>query len=98
MSHPASCQNPEQCDLSYREHLLHIQISPQALPTRSVTHNEHVHDEPTDQTRAREKRMKKDMPAFKALREQGYHPRSVRGAHKLAMTATSAAQIEGRPE
>jgi len=97
MSHPSSCKDPR-CDLPYRDHLLGIQISPAALPTRAVTHTKGMPDEPTDRTRAREKMRERDMPAFKALREQGYQPRSVRGSHRLAQTATSAAQIEGRPE
>ena len=97
MSHPSSCIDP-QCDLSYREHLLGLQISPAALPTRSVTRNEGQADEPTWKTRARERTWERDRPAFKALRQQGYHPRSVEGSADLSSIATTEAQIEGKPE
>lgn len=93
MSHPSSCRD-ERCSLSYREHLLGLQISPQALPTRSVTRNEAVHDEPTDVTRRRERQLERDMPAYKSMREQGLRPRGVIGSADLAATATTAEQIE----
>ena len=40
----------------------------------------------------------KDMPAYRRLRQQGFQPRSIDGAARLESTATSAAQVEGRPD
>jgi hypothetical protein len=38
------------------------------------------------------------MPAYKRLRKQGYQPRGIDGSARLEATATSAAQIESRPD
>jgi hypothetical protein len=97
MTCPSSCHQTG-CTMTYAEHLRGIQISPAAMPTRSVTRTEGQQDESTTVTRAREKTMERDLPAYKALREQGYRPRSVWGTDRLSATATSDAQIEGRPE
>lgn len=40
----------------------------------------------------------KDMPAYKRLRQNGLQPRSIDGAAALEARATSAAQVEGRPD
>jgi len=45
-----------------------------------------------------ERRWQKDMPAYKALRDQGYQPPSVDGCDKLAARAGSDIDISvGRP-
>ena len=46
----------------------------------------------------REARWNADMPAYKRLRRQGLQPKQIDGCHRLETTATSAAQVEGRPE
>lgn len=96
MSHPQSCPHPESCTLRYVEHLRGFAVGVDALPTRAVTRNRGMPDEPSSVTRAREKAMERDLPAYKALRGQGYHPRSIRGADKLSATAQTDGQIEGR--
>ena len=82
MTCPSSCHDPN-CTLTYRDHLLGIGISPAATPTRSVTRTEGLRDEPTTQTRARENRWKRDLPAFKRLTENGVRPKSTVGAAAL---------------
>jgi len=79
MAHPTSCANPDTCLLSYRDHLLGISVSPAATPSRAVTRTPGLPDEPTSETRARERRMGRDLPAFKRLREAGVRA-STRGA------------------
>lgn len=75
MSHPSSCQDPDVCQLTYREHLLGIAIAASALPTRAVHRTEGLPDEPVTKTRARQKRFDENNAAYKALREQGYRPK-----------------------
>ena len=82
MSHPASCTEPD-CNLSYRDHLVGIGISPAATPTRSVTRTRGLADEPTTKTRAREQSWTRDLPAYKRLRDNGVRPPSTRGAAHL---------------
>lgn len=96
--HPACCKNPESCSLTYREHLVGVGLAASAIPTRAVTRNEGTHNEPSIVTKARERQLEKDMPAYKRLRQDGLHPRSIKGSARLEATATSAAQIEGKPE
>lgn len=95
--HPAACKNPDTCQLRYVEHLRGFVIGVDAIPTRAVTRNRGMDDEPSTLTRAREKAMERDLPAYKALRRQGYRPRTIRGAHKLAQSATTDGQVNGRP-
>jgi hypothetical protein len=51
-----------------------------------------------NQTEQKARGWDKDMPAYRRLRQQGYQPRSIDGAARLEATATSAAQVEGRPD
>lgn len=46
----------------------------------------------------RAKRWDKDMPAYRRLRKQGLQPRTIDGAAHLEATATTAAQVESRPD
>lgn len=46
---------------------------------------------------ATERGWKKDLPAYRRLRQQGFQPKQVDGAARLEATATTAAQIESRP-
>jgi hypothetical protein len=96
--HPASCKTPDTCTRTYREHLLGFVIGANALPTRGVHRTPGMPDEPAWQTEARERRWDKDMPAFKRLCQDGLEPASIDGSAYLEATATSAAQIEGRPD
>jgi len=98
MSHPTSCADPGTCSLSYREHLLGIGIAAKALPTRAVHRTPGQPDEPAWRTEARERRWAKDMPAYKALVDQGYEPVSIDGADRLAATAKTENEINGIPE
>lgn len=97
MNHPQACKDPETCEIkSYREHLLGFVLGVSAIPSRAVNRTEGQPDEPAIRTLAREKRWNRDLPAYKSLRKQGYRPRSVAGADRLAASATSDSQIEGR--
>jgi len=82
VTHPASCTDPD-CTLDYRAHLVGIQVSPAATPSRAVTRTEGLRDEPTSQTRARENRWNRDLPAFKRLSDNGVRPPSTVGAADL---------------
>lgn len=98
VAHPAACPNPETCELSYVEHLRGFGLTASAIPSRAVHRTPGQPDEPATETAAREKRLVKDLAAYKSLRRQGYRPRSVRGADRLAATATSDHQVNnGRP-
>lgn len=47
------------------------------------------------ETKARESRWQKDMPAYKRLRKQGLQPRQIDGCSVLEKHATEKWQIEG---
>lgn len=79
MSHPTSCKDPN-CTLNYRDHLLSINLSANALPTRRVSHHDNVPDEPVAQTLIREKRWDRDMAAFKRLHDDGLTPPQIDGS------------------
>lgn len=70
MSHPASCTDPN-CDLSYRDHLLSVNIAPSAHPTRSPD---------AIQTNVREQRWHKDHAAFRRLHKEGHTPDHIDGS------------------
>jgi hypothetical protein len=101
MTHPACCKDPDNCDLTYREHLINFGLSATAIPTRAVTRTKSevpgvtVPDEPTTQTIIREKRWERDLPAYKRLRAEGLEPRAVNGAaarERMAETVYDATQ------
>lgn len=97
MSHPACCPDPDTCDLSYSAHLVGFGLSARAIPSRAIHRTPGQPDEPAVETAERERRWSKDLDAYKSLRQQGYRPRSFKGADRLAATATSDDQINGRP-
>lgn len=72
MSHPESCTDAT-CTLTYREHLLAVNISGDALPTRAMNRTPGHADEPIAQTKIREKRWDRDEAAFMRLRKEGVH-------------------------
>lgn len=45
-----------------------------------------------------DRRLARDRDAYRALKDQGYQPARLDGAHDLARDARSVAEIEGRPE
>ena len=97
VAHPACCPNPDTCDLAYRDHLVGFGLSASAVPSRAVHRTPGQPDEPATVTAEREKRWTRDLDAYKSLRRQGYRPRSFKGADRLSATATSDAEINGRP-
>lgn len=72
MSHPESCLDPT-CTLTYRQHLLQVNISGDALPTRVMNKTPGHPDEPVAQANIREKRWERDEAAFMRLRKEGVH-------------------------
>lgn len=80
MSHPASCKNPEDCDLSYTEHLRGFVIGTAAIPSRAVTRTPGQPDEPSARTLEREKRWSRDHQAYRELRRAGIRPKSIAGS------------------
>lgn len=65
---------------------LSIAVAPSATPSRNGGADAAA-------TNARESRWQTDMPAYKQLREQGLHPRSIDGAHQLT-GASDAFEVE----
>lgn len=77
------------CCESQREHYLSLRLSAEATPSRRPQAIEKLNIE---------KRWKADHAAYRRLRKDGLHPRTSVGAAEMEKRATSAAQIEGRPE
>jgi len=102
MTHPASCRDPN-CALTYREHLLTINVSATAIPNRAVTRSKSendqviIPDEPTTQTLIREKRWERDNEAYKRLHKQGLRPPHVDGSALRERQATTRYDVERRP-
>jgi len=72
VNHPECCTNPDTCQLSYVDHLRGFALTAAAVPSRAVTRNPGLPDEPAARTLAREKRWERDLPAHKRLRESGH--------------------------
>ena len=96
MSHPESCHDPN-CALTYREHLINIGFTADAMPTRLTNRTPGQPDEPAIQTSRRERRWVKDIDAYKRLHAQGYRPPRVDGSAFREKHAESALDIEHRP-
>lgn len=94
MPHPECCKEPDTCQLSYVQHLRGFVLGVDAIPTRAVTRNKGVPDEPSTVTRKREKQLVKDRDAYKRLRRDGLHPRALKGAARLEATAETRSEIE----
>lgn len=45
----------------------------------------------------RDRQLTRDRDAYKRLRMEGLQPRSVDGSHKVEATASTPAEVEGRP-
>lgn len=66
-------------------------------PNCTATYGSHlrgiaVQTNPSEQTRM-ERRWEVDMPAYKALRDQGYQPPRIDGSHELAQKAETESDI-----
>lgn len=97
MSHPASCKDPDNCDLTYREHLVGFGLSCTAIPSRTVTRTEGLPDEPTIQTHVRERRWDRDMAAYRRLHDQGYQPRRMEGSAARERYGETEYDVTQRP-
>lgn len=84
MACPSSCKE-NNCSLTYREHLLSINISADALPTRGRA---------VSSVQAREKVLSKDLDAYKRMRRQGVQPAVLRGAASLESMAERKEHVE----
>ena len=89
MGHPASCADPDNCNLRYRDHLVGFGIAAAAIPSR-------VQGECLD-TLVREKRWQRDMDAYKRLRKDGMVVPRVDGSALRERQGTDAYDIEHRP-
>lgn len=78
-THPAYIEGCWQCRISS------VGIAPSATPTRSPHAAE---------TKAREERWSKDMPAYKRLRQNGTQPRCIDGCAELEAKAASPEEIQ----
>lgn len=85
-SHPQGCHD-DNCQLSYRDHLLSVGISADALPTVKAE---------TSQANVREKRWIRDDAAYLRLRKQGYRPPSTNGAYALEQYARGPSDLNGQ--
>lgn len=92
--HPQCCKTPDTCSLSYRDHLVGVGLGVDAIPSRAVTRNPDMPDEPCTVTRAREKWLTADRDAYKRLRDDGLHPRAIKGAAALEARAETRSEIE----
>lgn len=87
--HPESCLDPDNCSLTYREHLLGFGIAAAAIPTRTKPD--------ALNTLVREKRWERDMKAYDNLRAQGYQPPQIDGSALREREGKDAYDIEARP-
>lgn len=65
---------------------LSIAVAPSATPTRASAH--------LFASKAEEKRLETDVPAYKRLRANGYQPKGVNGSAELEARATTRFEIE----
>lgn len=79
-----ACGKPCNC-ASYREHLLSVGFAASAMPSRHAT----VAD-----TTVREKKLDKDLDAYKRLRADGLQPKSIYGTDRLEKHADHALEVE----
>jgi hypothetical protein len=80
INHPASCKDPDNCDLTYRDHLVGFGLSSSAIPNHAVTRTPGMPNELTADTITREKRWERDNAAFRRLNAQGLMPPQINGS------------------
>ena len=88
--HPECCKDPENCNLTYVQHLQGIRIAAAATPTQTDAME-------TVRTNIREKRLTRDRDAYKRLRNDGYQPRSIFGSRLRERQGNTPYDIEHRP-
>lgn len=96
MSHPQSCKDPN-CALSYRDHLITINLGAKAVPTRAINRTPDQPDEPLVNALNREKRWERDIDAFKRLHQEGLRPPRVDGAALRERQGETVYDVESRP-
>lgn len=95
--HPQACKDPDNCTLSYVDHLRGFGLAATAIPTRLVNKTEGQPDEPLTQALTREKRWERDIAAYKRLHKQGLRPPRVDGSRHRERTAETSYDINERP-
>lgn len=88
-SHPACCLDPDNCTLSYRDHLVGFSIAAVAIPTRSKSD--------VLSGLVREKRWHRDMDAYKRLRKDGIQPPQIDGSALRERQGQDIYDVEHRP-
>lgn len=86
--HPESCTDPH-CNLSYRNHLLGIAVTADAMPTRGMNLE-------VVRTNIRERRWKRDMAAFRRLVKEGVEPPQIDGSALREKQGEDQFDIEAR--
>lgn len=74
------------CCETQREHYLSVGISAAAMPSRNGPRIARENE--------REKNLRKDLDAYKDLRDDGIQPHHIDGCHDLAKKAETKAEIE----
>lgn len=86
--HPESCRDIA-CTLTYRQHLLGIKVSANAMPTRGQNLE-------VVRTSIREQRWKRDHAAFRRLAADGHMPPQIDGSALREKQGEDAYDIEER--
>jgi len=97
MTHPACCKDPDNCDLSYADHLRGIVMGASAIPNRAITLTPGSPNEPAIQTEIREKRWQRDIAAFRRLHKDGVTPPQIDGAALREREGKTVYDITQRP-
>jgi hypothetical protein len=105
VSHPQCCKDPDNCSLTYIEHLRGFALSATAIPTRTVNRTpgnpelgiRAQPDEPLVDALVREKRWDRDTAAFRRLWKDGVKPRRMEGSALRERMGDTKYDIENRP-
>lgn len=89
MRHPDCCKDPDNCTLTYSQHLAGVGLAAAATPNR--------HKEDTLGALVREKRWDRDMSAYKRLRADGMQPPQIDGSALREKQGTNEYDITTRP-
>lgn len=88
-NHPACCDDPDNCTLTYREHLAGVGLAASATPNR--------HKPDTLSSLVRDKRWDRDMAAYKRLRADGMQPPQIDGSALRERQGNDTYDVETRP-